>query len=285
MALTPVKHVLTCIDGSTYIDSVCHHAHWIAQQLDCGVTLLHVQSSQSEPQADLSGALALDTRATLLEQLAQLDAARGKFEREKGQLVLEHAKRYFTESVRPVATLHRWGSLVDTVVELESTTQMIVIGKRGEQAQHATNHLGSNLERVVRAAHVPVLVAERTFTPVRRIAIAYDGGLSSHKALDFVINHPTLHTCDIHLVMGNADAQQRQAGDVAMARFHDRQIIAHLHHVNGRADEAITAFVRTHDIQLLMMGAYSHSPVRNLFIGSTTTAILTHCLASIMLFR
>jgi nucleotide-binding universal stress UspA family protein len=249
------------------------------------VRLLHVQASQYQPTADLSGTLEIDTPATLLEQLAQLDAARGKFEREKGKLVLEHAKYYFTEPVMPVGALHRWGSLVDTVAELESTTQMIVIGKRGEQAQHATNHLGSNLERVVRAMHVPVFVVERKFAPVRRIAIAYDGRLSSHKALDFVINHPALHTCDIHLVMIDADSQQRQAGDVAMARLHDRQIIAHLHHVNGRADEAMTAFVRTHDIQLLMMGAYSHSPIRNLFIGSTTTAVLIHCPVSIMLFR
>jgi nucleotide-binding universal stress UspA family protein len=285
MALTPAKSVLTCIDGSTYINSVCHHAYWIAQQLNCGVTLLHVQSSQFEPNADLSGALALDAHNALIEQLAQIDEARGKIEREKGKIVLDHAKNLLAGTSVPVATLHRWGALVDTLTELEALAHVIVIGKRGEQAQHATNYLGSNLERVVRSAHVPVLVAGPEFTAVRRIAIAYDGGLSAHKALDFIINHPMLHTCDIHLVMVDADVQQRQSGDVALARLHDRQIIAHLHHVNGRADEAITAFVRTHDIQLLLMGAYSHSPLRALFIGSTTTSILMNCPSSVLLFR
>lgn len=285
MSSSPSKSVLTCIDGSTYIDSVCQHAYWLAQHIDCGVTLLHVQSSQSEPNIDLSGTLALDARNALIEQLAQIDEARGKIEREKGKIIVDHAKNLLAGTSVPITTLHRWGALVDTLIALESTAQVIVIGKRGEQAQHATMHLGSNLERVVRAAHVPVLVVAPEFTAIRRIVIAYDGGLSAHKALDFVINHPQLHTCDIHLVVVDADTQQRQAGDTALARLTDRHMIAHLHHVSGRPDAAITAFVRDHDVQLLLMGAYSHSPLRALFIGSTTNAILTDCPSSVLLFR
>lgn len=277
--------ILACIDGSAYLESVCKHAQWASLTCDMAVRLLHVQSSEYESVADLSGTLEIDTRTTLLEQLAQLDEARGKFEREKGKLVLEHAKRYFTDSVMPVSTLHRWGSLVDTVAELETTTQMIVIGKRGEQAQHAVRHLGSNLERVVRAVHVPVLVAAPAFVPIRRLVIAFDGGLSAHKALDFVINHSHLHDCEVHLVLVNADDSQRQSTMVAIQRLNAVSVVAYMHDMTGRADEVIATFVQTHDAQLLLMGAYSHSPVRSLFIGSTTTAILTHCPASILLFR
>lgn len=277
--------VLACIDGSVYLESVCQHAQWASQLCDTSVRLLHVQASQYQPTADLSGTLEIDTQATLLEQLAQIDETRGKFEREKGQLVLEYAKRCFADATTPVTTLHRWGSLVDTVVELESTSQMMVIGKRGEQAQHAVRHLGSNLERVVRAVHVPVLVVAPAFVPIRRLVIAFDGGLSARKALDFVINHPHLHGCDVHIVLVNADDAQRQSAIVAIQRLNELSVIAQMHDMTGRPDEVIASFVQTHDAQLLLMGAYSHSPVRNLFIGSTTSAILTQCPASILLFR
>jgi nucleotide-binding universal stress UspA family protein len=115
--------------------------------------------------------------------------------------------------------------------------------------------------------------------------IAFDGGLSARKALDFVITHPHLHGCDVHIVLVNADEAQRQSAIVALQRLNELSVIAQMHDMNGRPDEVIASFVQAHDAQLLLMGAYSHSPVRNLFIGSTTTAILTHCPASILLFR
>lgn len=282
---TSSKSVLACIDGSAYLDSVCQHAHWAAQQLDSALALLHVQSSQYEPDTDLSGTLELDAGATLLAQLAHIDEARGKVEREKGQIIIAHAKRLLADATVPVVALHRWGALVDTLAELEPSAHMIVIGKRGEHAQHAVMHLGSNLERVVRAAHVPVLVAAPTFVPVQRIVIAFDGGLSARKALDFVVNHPRYHTCDVHLLLVNADPQQRQAGEVALNRLNDLHIIAHAHQLTGPADETISTFVQTQNAQLLLMGAYSHSPLRNLFIGSTTTSVLTNCPSSVLLFR
>lgn len=285
MALSQSKPVLACIDGSTYLESVCQHAHWAAQQCDTSLTLLHVQASEYAPDIDLSGTLELDASATLLAQLSQIDEARSKVDRTKGQLIIAHATRILADATLPMTALHRSGALVDTLTEQEATTQMIVIGKRGEQAQHAVTHLGSNLERVVRAVTIPVLATTPVFRDVRRIAIAYDGELSAHKALDFVINHPRLHTCDIHLVMVDADARQRQAGATALARLTDRQIIAQLHHVSGRPAESITSFVDNHDVQLVLMGAYSHSPLRTLFIGSTTTAILTNCSASVLLFH
>ena len=45
---------------------------------------------------------------------------------------------------------------------------MILIGRRGEAADYAPGHLGSNLERVARAARRPVLVASEAFPGVTR---------------------------------------------------------------------------------------------------------------------
>jgi hypothetical protein len=75
------------------------------------------------------------------------------------ELIIEHAKEQLAAGTPPIETLHRRGSLVETITELEFAAQLIVLGKRGEHADFASLHLGSNLERVVRAAHRPVLSA------------------------------------------------------------------------------------------------------------------------------
>ncbi|MFN3316727.1 MAG: DHHW family protein, partial [Raineya sp.] len=43
-------------------------------------------------------------------------------------------------------------------------------------ADFAKGHLGSNLERIVRASHKPVFVASRAFKPISKVLVAYDGG-------------------------------------------------------------------------------------------------------------
>ena len=51
------------------------------------------------------------------------------------------------------------GNLFEAVEKMEQDSDLVVIGKRGEAADFAAGHLGSNLERVIRASVNPVLVA------------------------------------------------------------------------------------------------------------------------------
>jgi nucleotide-binding universal stress UspA family protein len=43
--------------------------------------------------------------------------------------------------------------------------------------------------------------------------------------------------------------------------------------------------VEAEDIGLLVMGAYGHSRIRNLIIGSTTTEMIRLCKIPVVLFR
>ena len=53
----------------------------------------------------------------------------------------------------------------------------------------------------------------------------------------------------------------------------------------GAADKAIADKVETGGIDLLVMGAYGHSRIRSLIIGSTTTEMIRSCMIPVMLFR
>lgn len=281
--------ILTCVDGSLYTDSVCAHAGWVSQRLAAPVQLLHVQAPHSESAAptDLSGAIGLGEKSALLEKLTQMDEARGKLEQQKGKVILEHAKAELVAlGVAQVETLHRRGSLVETISELEGAAQLIVVGKRGEHADFATAHLGTNLERVVRAAHKPVLVAARVFKTIKRFAIAYDGGPSTRKAIEYVARSPLFQGLECHLLKIAADSgENRVILDQAAATLRKAGLTVHALLQQGHADDAIAAYVKAQQIDLLVMGAYGHSHIRTLIIGSTTSNMLRSCPVPVLLFR
>ena len=111
-----------------------------------------------------------------------------------------------------ITTRLRQGDVVEAIGEIEGAARVIVIGKRGEAADFAKGHLGSNLERIVRAAHRPVFVAARAFKPIERVLVAYDGGASAMKAVDHIARSPLFaETRDHRRSVGSETPGSRRA--------------------------------------------------------------------------
>jgi nucleotide-binding universal stress UspA family protein len=55
--------------------------------------------------------------------------------------------------------------------------------------------------------------------------------------------------------------------------------------VPGNPDDALSRYQAEHGIDLLIMGAFGHSRIRHLILGSTTTAMLRRCTVSVMVLR
>ncbi len=57
------------------------------------------------------------------------------------------------------------------------------------------------------------------------------------------------------------------------------------HAVSGAPDEIIAGTATDHHIDLLVMGAYGHSPIRHLILGSTTTMMVRTFQGPVLMFR
>ncbi|QQL44120.1 universal stress protein [Sulfuriroseicoccus oceanibius] len=284
-----MSKILACTDGSVYALSTYDHAAWAAQKMEASVDVLHVLDQHREAPAvsDLSGNLGFDASAELMQQIADVEEAKGKLAIEKAKVILADAKKRFTEDgIENVNVIQRHGSLVATVEEYEKGADLVVIGKRGEAADFDTMHLGANLERVIRASKIPVLVAARKFEPVEKFLIAFDGGPSAEKAIEFVVNNPLLQGLECHLLTVGRD---KPSADAKLAAARERlsaagfKVTAEI--VDGDADEVISREVKQRNIDLLVMGAYGHSKIRQLFVGSTTTAMVRTCCVPVLMFR
>ena len=282
-------NILTCTDGSLYAPSVYQHSAWAATRLNTGVSLLHVLDPHRELAhgGDLTGAIGFNASAELTEELVKLEATQARVARLKGTALLADAATQLTAAgIAPIETFQRHGTLVETLAELEPASALVVIGKRGEHADFAKGHLGGQVERVIRTSIRPVLVAARAFRPIERFLIAYDGGPSIRKALDFIQHSPLLKGLPCHLLCaGRIDDTARYylfetADKLRLAGFDVTP-----HAIAGAPEEVIASHVKDHAIDLLVMGAYGHSPIRQFILGSTTTTMVRTCQIPVLMFR
>jgi nucleotide-binding universal stress UspA family protein len=284
-----MRKLVALVDGSLYSHSVCDLAAWIARREEAAIEVLHVIGRRQAEggAANLSGSIALGARTMLLKELSELDEQMAKVAATRGRAILEDASARLAEAgAGEVSTRLRTGDLVDTLEESEADAQAIVLGKRGEAADFARMHLGSNLERVVRSARKPVYVAARAFRPIKRVLIAFDGGPSSLKAVDHVARSKVFAGLDIQLLTVGADTDEtrtrlRRAAETLAGGGHT----AHIDVVAGQPETAIANVVEEQGIDLLVMGAYGHSRIRSLIIGSTTTEMVRSCKIPVLLLR
>lgn len=287
MTQQPQK-IVALVDGSVYSASLCDHAAWIALRTGAPVELIHVLGRrEGADKKDLSGAIALGARTALLEQLAELDAQRAKLVSHRGRAILEDARAILDQAgVTDITTRLRHGDIVEAVAEVESNARVIMIGKRGEAADFAKGHLGSNLERIVRASHKPVFVASRAFRPISKVLVAYDGGASAMKAVDHIARSPLFQGLAVHVVtVGSATPDVAKGLENAKTMLKAAGIAAETSILPEQPETALGKLVDEAQFDMLVMGAYGHSRIRSLIIGSTTTAMIRSCKVPVVLMR
>lgn len=281
-----MKRILVCSDGSNYGRVCCQYAAWLAQRVGAEIEVLYVTDlRQFEVPliADLSGSLGIQPYQAILGQLQELET-------KKSQVLLDDARRVLGESgfTGPVATTQKTGLLVDCLTDYEKNADLVMLGKRGENANFATEHLGSTMERVVRASSRPCLVTSRAFKPIGRLLLAFDGGASGRKAVEFLATSPAFQGLELHIVtVAGAISSEAALGVLREAESVARRggfnpVCQMLH---GTPGEQIASYVSSNDIHLLVMGAYGHSRIRYLIIGSTTTEVIRSCRIPVLLFR
>ena len=281
--------MLAFIDGSIYSESVCDHVIWAASGGRSEVSLFNIiegVSSEDTP-SNFSGNLGAEARNRLLLELSELDQKRSKLAQKKGRLVLDLAKeRLINGGLEHVETHLRTGDFVDTVSEFQNNANLIVIGKRGEAADFAKLHIGSNLERLIRSTNKPVLVAARSFRPINRILVAFDGGRSSFGAIEYLLSNKLYRQLECHIVIAGREGSRGQKKlKSAETLLKKVGINYQIFSERGEPEKVISSHVENENIDLLVMGAYGHSRIRNLIIGSTTTQMIRSCHVPVLLFR
>lgn len=281
--------VLACVDASRFAPVVADYAAWAARRLAAPLEFLHVIDPHPPlgPGQDHSGAIGLGAQEHLLHELASQDEARGRAQREAGRRFLnELRERAVAQGLAAVDVRQRRGELAETLAQQQDGARLLVMGRRGVSHEGALQGLGSQLEWVVRSLRRPVLAVGDGFTEPTGAVMAFDGSALARRGVQAIAASPLLRGLPLHLVMaGQASARGPQQLAEAMDTLQAAGFSTTREILRGEAAQVIPRALAQHGANLLVMGAYSHSPLHSLFGRSKTRALLEATAVPTLLLR
>lgn len=284
-----MNKVLACLDHSSYTPAVCDYASWAALQMAAPLEFIHVLDRHPETakRRDLSGSIGLGARETLLEELSKLDEEFSRVAQETGRVMIEAAKKRAAEMGVPSPEgRQRHGELVESLSELEDQARLFVLGKRGEAAESASEHIGSNLERVVRGLHRPIFVVPKHYKKPASLMIAFDGSATTRKGVEMVASSPLFKGMPCHVVtVGSPNDETGRQLKWAEETLKGGGFDVECNVVPGDPDSVLASYLKSNNLDVLVMGAYGHSRIRRLLVGSTTTVMIRTADVPLLLLR
>lgn len=283
------KQVLACIDGSALTESVCGYAAWISEKVDAPLKLLHTINHHHETsiKADFTGNIGLGTQEHLLEEIASLEQQQSKLKLQQGKLILQAATEHLeAKDIFPTST-QRHGDLIESVIDLEDSIRVLVLGLRGQVHEHQDNQIGAKLEAIIRSLHRPILIVNDKFTSPERIMLAYDGSKAADKAVDMVATSPLYKglTCHLVCVNNNEDTAEKLLKQASSTLQSAENIEVITTKLKGKAELELCAYQQQHDIDLTVMGAFSHNRLHDMLLGSFTHKMLLNTKKPLLLLR
>lgn len=290
-AANPGAHTVhACIDGLATTHAVVDGASWAAQRLGAPLALLHTLHPPEPlpPVGDYSGVIGMGAQDLLLERLSTLDKERNELAHEAARRMLETAQARVPAALQPgLQVLLRNGELTDVLLEHEPQARLFVLGSNHRPTTARKLRLDYRVESVVRNVRQPVMVmAAPHFTAPTGFVVACDGSDTAHRAVQAVARSPLLRGMPGMLVTaGEPTAQAQQVLDEAQALLRAAGFAIETRIVPGPPEESIPALMEQRATDLLVLGAYGHSRIRQLIVGSTTTALLRLSSVPVLVLR
>ena len=172
------------------------------------------------------------------------------------------------------------GIVANEICEQARTADLVVVGHRGVNEQFSTGLLGGTTESVTRKCPKPVLVSPLQFRPITRPLLAYDGSqraaaamheaaeLAAALSLPLTVLHVGKDDGAMHKVL---DEARRYLGGVLDRRPSSWR---------GRAianETILDVMAEGKPTICSSIGAYGHSRIIEMVLGSTTEYVLRNC--------
>ncbi|PKN05468.1 MAG: hypothetical protein CVU74_01575 [Deltaproteobacteria bacterium HGW-Deltaproteobacteria-9] len=278
-----VKTILIPTDGSEYGRTAIDFGVHIAKKLEAQLIGLHVVDiglMRGPVFSDISGSIGLPPYQDFLPVIeAGLDG--------RAETVLNaFRERCEAEGLHP-ETIKAVGVIDETIIEEGKKTDWILLAQRGENFHLAKGGiLGSTAELVVRNSGKPVLVTPKTYQDIESMALAYDGSPPAHNALKLAVNlsEKAVWPLTIICITDNQTVAD-QLHEKIETYLEPFQIDCETIIIRGKDSREILKFIQEGSVELLVMGAYGHNRLRQLFIGSTTSDVIRKSEIPVLLTR
>jgi nucleotide-binding universal stress UspA family protein len=278
--------LLPLAEGSHAVDAK-DYAFWLAQKEGGQIHALAVIDSRAleipiigTPDSFMPSAMApgLEENQSLFEEMSA--AAKERL----AQFAGECEKKNISCS-----TDLRTGVPDDLIARCAVAHDIIILARSGfKRAGSEPQRLDPMVFHVIRNSVRPVLVVGRPFSEAGdslTIMAAYDGSMHAGRSLMVAAelgSRPGVRCILVTAASSEDIGQELSAPAEAFLCNHgvmpNRRVV-----VSSKPSDLICSLAASEKVDIVIMGAYGHGPIREMFFGSNTERVLTHCSSNIIL--
>lgn len=268
-----MSRVIACIDSSPCINAIAEAAAWVARETKRELVLLQVLDyyPASYHLGEISGVIGFESNAMLLKELAELEQKQSELAIDYSNNLLKHISEMILDKYGLESTkIQEKGDFLEQSFSVLRETDFVVIGKVGERAAEKNKPIGSNVENFIRGANCTVMTVGENFKIPTRFIFAYEYSPTCLNIMQRISQSDLLKTLECHLlyvgdhpeVLKDPEEYLRTAGldVVTVYRY-------------GDVAENILEYQQELGIQMIVLGAFSHSKLHQFFLGSIATSI------------
>ncbi|MEB3766739.1 universal stress protein [Acinetobacter sp. MD2] len=268
-----MKRVIACIDSSPCINAIAAAAAWVAKQTHRELVLLQVLDyyPASYHLGEISGVIGFESNAMLLKELAELEQKQSELAISYSNNLLQHISEMIKEQYGLDTTIiQEKGDFLEQSFNVLRGDDFAIIGRVGERAAGKNKIIGSNVENFIRGAKCTVMTVGDHFKAPTRFIFAYEYSPICTKMLNRIPQSDLLRQLQCHLLYVGDHPEILQE-PFAFLEAKEMNVVAETRY--GDVAENIMDYQCQHGIQLLLLGAFSHSKIHQFFLGSITTTI------------
>lgn len=275
-----IRRILVPTDGSDFAAIGVRYAAALAKRCSAALLGLHVVDIRL-----LEGPFLRDVSASLgTAPYVNYQGNIALILEERGKTALDACRRVCEEAGVPCETALLTGVVARGIIEKAELCDLVVMGRGGEHSEWLDGLVGSTTEAVVRRTTQPVLVTGTDTPGTRLFLVAYDGSHHARRALQTAAAISSQWEVPFRvLVVGERKADALIEEARSYLQTHAAQ--AEYAEETGDPSETIVSYAAEHGVDLIIMGAFGHSKVRELVVGSTTAYAINHAPCPLLLTR
>jgi len=276
------KNILLAVDGSAYTDPVLTHGIELAQYFASRLMVLTVADVRI---FEWAAAVGSDGFISIAPSGSYQEASRSLLE-EKCDKILAKCRERLAGSGLDFTVEKGIGAPADLILEQAQVADLLVMGKRGEFARWDLKGLGATVDVVSRIVHKPLLVTGLEFKSIRKILVGYDSSDHAHRALQYAAHIAEAARGSISILSVSDDAGLAEHHCTQAATYlKSYRVAAESSSRPGHPDEELVRHSTRQACDLIAIGAYGHSRIREALLGSTTAHIIRQSTLPVLLAK
>ncbi len=268
-----MKRVIACIDSSPCIHALAEAAAWIATQTQRELVLLQILDyyPASYHLGEISGVIGFESNAMLLKELSELEQKQSELALDYSNNLLKHISETVFEKygIQPTQIQEK-GDFLEQSFNILRPDDIAVIGRVGERSAEKNKTIGGNVENFIRGANCTVMTVGESFKPPTRFIFAYEDSPTCKNMLQRVAKTDLLRLLQCHLLYVG---DHPEILNMPTQYLKDAGLDVVVEYRYGDVADNILDYQAQHQIQLILLGAFSHSKIHQFFLGSVTTSI------------